>query len=253
MKIPTFVDVLDKTKAWRDSNTPEALEEARKLLEAGVAEYDDALPLGDELVLVFKGQGKLDEAIEWLVRLEQRFKHIGEETLCRWGGIYKLRAKQKMEKGSPGAAELDYRESERYYARAYEEYHTFYPRINELTMHFVRAGLAKELRREKEAAILLRDVHARAEAMLDDPIVWEQRKRDDAVWTAASRGEACLLLGRWVDASANYSEAILAANGKKFYHDCMRDQIRDELIPAFARLSLVIEGPLADPENFFAL
>src|ERR1043165_6467124 len=160
MAIPTFLDILKQATAWRVENTRDALEKARELLVEGMKEYDDALPLGDELVLVLKGLGRFDEAIEQLRQLERRFKQIGEETLCRWGSLFKQRANRTLAGGGIGEALRDFQESERFYARAFEQHQAFYPRINELTARFVRASLTKQVGRDQEAANLLRQTGA---------------------------------------------------------------------------------------------
>jgi hypothetical protein len=250
MRIATYVDVLNEAKAWRATNTKDALHKADEILRKAMEEFDDALPLGDERVLVLKGLGELDKATQLLRELESRFKQIGEETLCRWGSILKLRANLALKEGGLGAAEYYFSESERYYARAYEEHHTFFPRINQLTVRFVRAGLAKELG-NSDATKLLQFTETDARNMLSDPTIWKPRKADDNVWSPASRGEACVLLRRWAEAEAAYSEAMHAAGVRQFYFDCMGSQIRDVLIPAFARLQLSFEGKLAQPDLFF--
>jgi tetratricopeptide (TPR) repeat protein len=251
MIIPTYLDVLHKANEWRATNTPEALKKAAEVLQAGMEEYDDSLPLGDELVLVLKVRGDLDGAINVLRQLDRKFKQVGEETLCRWGSVLKLRANIALGTAGLGAAEMDYRDSERYYARAYDEHHTFYPRINQLSVRFVRAGLAKQLGPDGESDKLLASVQEDAKTMLTDSTMWRLRKHDDSVWSAASRGEAWALLGKWPAAEAGYIEALRAANRQQFYHDCMMRQMRDVLIPAFARLSIQVEGLLAKPEEFF--
>jgi tetratricopeptide (TPR) repeat protein len=255
MPIPTYRDVLARATAWRAENTPEALGQARDALVQGMKDYPAVLPLGDELVLVLKQLKDLDGAVELLRDLERRFKQaVGEETLCRWGSILKARANQKLASGGLGEAMNDFTESERYYGRAYEKFMGFYPRINQLTVRFVRASLAKKMGNEQQAAELLADVERDAVRMLADPEIWSKQPRsDDPIWSAASRAEACVLLRRWSDAEQAYGEAIRLASGRKFYHECMRDQILWVLKPAFERLSLTIQGPLSDPEKFFAL
>lgn len=243
---PTFRDVLLQATAWRRENTPDALDRARKVLTDAVEQYPEALPLGDELVLVLKQQRDYDEAIAQLRGLERRFKHVTEETLCRWGSLFKSRANQRLAAGGLSEGLRDLADSERYYGRAYQEHHTFYPRINELTVRFVRAGLTR-------AADLLADVEAKAAEMLADATVWQPRKADDLVWSAASRGEACVLLRRWADAEKAYGDAMHLAAGRRFYYDCMRDQLVGVIFPAFERLGLTVEGKLTDPAAFFAV
>jgi hypothetical protein len=80
-----------------------------------------------------------------------------------------------------------------------------------------------------------------------------ERKPDDHIWIPATQGEANVLLANWTAAEIAYADAIRQAAGKKFYHDCMRDQIKQLLLPAFKRLDLPFEGKLSDPDGFFAI
>jgi hypothetical protein len=250
VRIATYLDVLNEARTWRATNTPEALRNADEILRNGMEEFDDALPLGDERVLVLKNLGELDQATQLLRELQGRFKQIGEETLSRWGSILKLRATLALKEGGLGAAESYFRESEDYYGRAYEEHRTFFPRINQLTVRFVRASIAKLLG-QRDWTRLLASTEADALVMLSESRVWKHHKGDDNVWSPASRGEACMLLRKWPEAETAYAEAMQAAGGKQWYFDCMANQIRDILIPAFDRLQIPFEGRLAQPDQFF--
>ncbi len=253
MKVPTYLDVLSEARKWRISNTSEAMAQAINDLDTGMKKYPDALPLGEEYVLLLKETGKLDEAIAELRKLEQRFKQIGEETLCRWGSLLRLRAGNALASGGLGAAETDLLAAEARYARAYEEFGTHYPRINQLTTRFVRAGLARRMQQFARSANLLRAVETDAAAMLVDPRIWSKLKPHDNVWAAASRGEACALLRQWDHAEAAYSEALRTAGTDAFPPSAMARQIREWLIPTFGWLGGAVEGKLANPDAFFKL
>ncbi len=168
MKIATHHAVLAKAKKWRTNNTAENRAEAIQNLEDGMRRFQDALSLGEELVLLHKENGQLDLAIECLRKLERRFKQIGEETLCRWGSVLRLRGLRELAGHALGAAMADLQKAEAFFARAFEEFVTHYSRINELTTRFVRAGLARQLKDETTSGQLVRSVEIDAKALLDD-------------------------------------------------------------------------------------
>lgn len=253
MTILTHHHVLAAAMKWRTSNTEANRSAAITILKDGMTRFSDALALGEELVLLHKESGDLDIAISLLRTLERRFKQIGEETLCRWGSVLRLRANISLASNAIGAAEVDLKEAEEYYARAFEEFGTHYPRINELTTRFARAGLARLLNDESKSANLLRTVEADAESMLADARIWSRLKPHDNVWAPASRGEACLLLEWWDNAEAAYTEAIRASGAEEFPRISMAKQVRETLIPAFQRLGREIKQRLAKPNEFFLI
>jgi len=251
MKIRTHLDVLKQASVWRDENSVPARKTAHDLLVSGLKEFPEALPIGDELVLVLKKEKRIDDAIVLLEQLNRRFRQIGEETLCRWASIHKLRAMERMGSKAYAQAIMDCEESEKFCARAYEQHHSFYPRINELSVRFLRAALLEALQHSEESLALLALVDADLRKMLADPIVWTPRKSDDEIWSRATRGEALFLLRRWDEAESAYGEAIRGAGDKKFYSDCMADQLEKMLNPAMNLLGIPIGGKLANPNDFF--
>jgi hypothetical protein len=253
MKIATHHEVLKDAKKWRTSNTAESRAKAIKILERGMTRFTDALSLGEELVLLHKENGQLDLAIQTLRKLECRFQQIGEETLCRWGSVLRLRGLRELAGNALGAALADVKEAEAYFARAFEEFGTHYPRINALTTRFIRAGLARQMEGETVSGNLVRSVKADARALLDDERIWTRLKPDDHVWAPASRGEACFLLEDWDCAEAAYAEAVQAAGAEAFPRQCMAKQIHDILLPAFERLGREVSPKLANPDQFFGI
>ena len=253
LHIPTYLNVLKAAGIWRKTSTPDALRSAENILREGLEEHHYALPLADELALVLEKQDRDNEAFQLLQELGERLKDAGEETLARFGKIYKKLADKQIETGHYAAAVPRLEESERQYALAFEKFTGFYPRINELTVRFVRAGVAKALNQPGIADRLVQSVRDDALKMLADPALWTPRNDDDNIWIPATQGEANVLLARWPAAEKAYSEAIRQAAGKRFYHDCMRDQIKHLLLPAFQRLGMPFEGKLRDPDAFFAL
>ncbi|MGL4465107.1 MAG: tetratricopeptide repeat-containing protein [Planctomycetia bacterium] len=257
MKIPTYLDALQEAAALRRTDpSPENLEAARTILETAFQVYPHALPLGDELVLVLEKMGRDSDAAQLLNELARRFGDKGEETLCRLAKLYKKRAGWPPAAGGEAAAYNALKESEALYARAYEKSYHFYPRINELSVRFLRAAVSKMLLKSTAAAnvddpaALLDDVAAKADELRNDPAAWKPRLDDDHVWIPATRGELLILLDRWEEAAAAYLEALAKAGGSKFYYKCMKDQAA-KLMQAAVVLGRRPVGGLADPEAFF--
>jgi hypothetical protein len=252
LHIPTYLDILEAAGVWRSTGSEDALKTAEDILRQGLIEHHYALPLVDELALVLEKQGRDSEAFQLLQDLGERFKDAGEETLARFGKIYKKLADQQIANGHYAAADPNLEESERQYGLAFDKSTGFYPRINQLTIRFVRAGVANVLGKPEIAERLVQSVRDDARRMLADPALWLARKPDDYIWIPATQGEANLLLGNWPAAEIAYGEAIHQAAGKKFYHYCMCDQIKNLLFPTFQRLGIPFEGKLRAPNAFFA-
>jgi tetratricopeptide (TPR) repeat protein len=240
-------------RLWRKSNQVEHLEQAKKRLTALQREFPYVLAVGHELVLVLEKLGDVERAIQLLELLERQFRQLDEETLCRWGTIFKKRGEQALsQRPDVTQAIHDFEQAGQYYERAYEVQRGFYPRINELTLQFLQAALWKELREYETGQRLLDDVRRKVDRLLADAGVWRARKDDDHIWLPATKGEAHVLAGDWGRASDRYGDAMAAARGQHFYVVCMRDQLK-MLFDACCRLGIVAEGPLADPDNFFRL
>ena len=257
-RIPDYTDVLKEAVNLRKENSAQSLSAAKtKLLEALRQFPTAALPLTDELVTVLLYQNQDTAAKGELDKLIGRFPDPGEETLCRFGKIYKRIAERYRQSNSVPQAINNLQISEEYYHKAFEKSKGFYPLINELTIRFLRAVLLKSSDEGEASQVLLGEIRAAAKKMLDDPQVWLERKADDHIWVPATRGEALLLRGEFDEAEIAYEEAkkqALKEPGQaKFYFDCMRDQIRNFLIPAYEQLDLAFTGPLATPESFFQL
>jgi tetratricopeptide (TPR) repeat protein len=244
---------LTQARLWRASNTRPALEQARELLVRMRARYPYVLAVAHELILVLEKLGDVDGAVRELEELERTFPSLDEETLARGGRLYKtLAARTAGDKAGLGRAVCLLETAERYYHRAFEVRKGFYPRVNELTVRFLRAGKLAALGNVPEAQKTLREARSEAREMLEDPTVWESRRDDDVVWLPATRGEIAFLCGDWSAAEAEYGKAKRAANGKVFYFRAMRDQLR-LLAAACEKLNITPLGPLSDPDAFFAL
>lgn len=252
VKIPTYLDVIEQARVWRKSSSLEDLHTAERILRSGLEQHPYALPIGDELVLVLEKLGRDDEALAMLRKLETQFRDAGEETLCRFGKIFKKRADSKNASGSPAAAISHLIEAEKYYERAYEKSYGFYPRINQLTLRFLRAALLAQMGQTEEAQSLLAVVREDAQKILIDPALWKQRLPDDDIWIEATRAETHLLLGDWTTAAQAYQEAVQLAGENQFYFDCMSRQV-SMLLDAYRNLQIIPQGDLANPEAFFRI
>jgi hypothetical protein len=250
--IPTYQSVLAEAGAWRKSPDAAALQRAETILRQGLTDYPFAPAVRDELALVLEQQGRDAEAYELVREYAERVLDAGEETLARVGKIFKKLAEGQLARGNLAAAYTSFAEAERYYGYAFDKTQGFYPRINQLSVRLARAAVARELGRTEEAEQLVKAVQTDTRAFLAQPDHWRARKPDDAIWMPATQGEANVLLGNWPAAEAAFADAMRAAGGDRFYHDCMSGQLRSLVLPALQRLGLPIEGRLADPAPFFA-
>jgi hypothetical protein len=251
-----YSEILSESKRLQASNTDADRKLAINMLEDGMVDHPDVLALGEELVLAYKGGGELDKAISLLEKLEKEFDIIGEETLCRWGSVLKLKANEAVKRNAAGEAISCFRKAERYLRRAFDEFGTHYPRINELTVRFCLAGLLMSNEAQDRARKLLYSVQSDADAMLKDPEIWSAKKLkpQDKAWAPASQGEANILLQRWEAAERSYTAALSALDPEdKRARQAMADQVINVLKPAFVRLELSFNGKLADTVTFFNL
>ena len=81
---------------------------------------------------------------------------------------------------------------------------------------------------------------------------WRPRLKDDAVWMAATRGEAALLLCKWEEAAAHYGAALAQPVREPHHPNTIKEQVC-RIITALDLLGVQVGGPLANPEVFFAV
>lgn len=250
MKIPTYRDVIAEARLYRQDSVPERLLRAEEILRRGLADHPYALPIADELAHVLELQGRDDEAMRLLTDQKRRFGG-SEETLCRFGKLYKKRA-ARLRVTSPPRALASLEEAEEAYRHAYELSHSFYPRINQLTMRFLRASLRVTLAPLSESQPLLREVREDAVLLLQEPAIWRPRLDDDNVWIPAMEGETHLLVGNWPNARSAYEEALRAADGREYYLSRMCAQV-ELLRDGYRDLAINVGSPFDDPRLFFGL
>jgi tetratricopeptide (TPR) repeat protein len=164
--------------------------------------YRYVLALWQELAFALKQAGEREDALRLLGELEAEFPTLDEETLCRWGGLFKQDGHEAL-RGTGGAtvAERCYQNALEKYERAYQLRRDPYPGINVATLWFLRAGLARELGRTTEAADDQARARAVARELLADRSRWPKRLPDDNIWMPATEAEAALFLERWGEAA----------------------------------------------------
>lgn len=251
MKIPTYRDVLTEARAYRNEVHPQSLGRAEEILRRGLEDHPYALSLADELAHVLELQGKDDEVMEMLKDVKRRFLGGGEETLCRFGKLYKKRA-ARLRDASPLRALASLEEAEKVYRQAFETSHSFYPRINQLTTRFLRASLLAKLGETSDGQAVLRTVREDAELLLKEPALWRPRLEDDNVWIPATEGEAHLLMENWPHAEASYAEARHEADSREYYLARMCAQV-ELLREGYRAFQIDVGPPFDDLRRFFGL
>lgn len=143
---------------------------------------------------------------------DERCPHPHEETLCRWGRLWKDRGDRWLDAGqdTPAAA-CCYREALRFYEQAYALGQNYYPGINVATLSL----LVGDAGRAGNMARTLRDALA-------------QRPRDgslDTLWRLATEAEANLLLGEHAQAAVLYQSALRHARCQPHMREAMLRQV----------------------------
>jgi len=253
-EIPTYREPLQQAQALRAQADADSLQKAVSILLEARKFYVDAMPLGEELAVVLTMQDKTEAVHALLTEMKQDYGDATVEMLCRFGKLHKKLADSSCMSGSAATAINQLEIAEKYYAEAFENSKLFYPRINQLTMRFLRAALLKGFD-EKSIPLyseLLQQTRQEAQELLQTPSLWTMTQSDDSIWVPATMGEAHLLLGQYAQAETSYRTAMKEANGKKFYFDCMAAQVK-MLAKACDQLGQPIVGDLATPDTFFTL
>ena len=180
--------------------------------------YPHVLAIGQELVLALMECGEHERAEQVLMELETRFTNLDEETLCRWGRLFKDRGDRLRRPPlvgpdrsgpDPELAGDFYRRSLEKYDQAYRIRFGHYPGINKATLLLILGSLKPPgpgsgppprsctSRRSWPAGCLANRRAGRREQP-DDPTVWHP----------ATAGEAHLLRREWAEAAAQYREAL---------------------------------------------
>jgi tetratricopeptide (TPR) repeat protein len=239
---------------------------AVELLQELWRKYPYVLAVGNELVFALLQTGRREDAMNLLTRLEPRFQVIDEDTLSRWGRIFKDDGDKELQKASRDLdlADGHYRKAIERYDRAYQVGRGFYSGINkaallmlcaslnrELTWAADQAGDAKKtLGYARQAEEDYQSARALAKELYDNRQHWQTRLPDDNIWLPATAGEAALLLERWEESAERYRDALRQANVQPFHPQSMRKQV-ERILGAFQKLGAAPQGPFTDLDSLF--
>jgi tetratricopeptide (TPR) repeat protein len=172
--------------------------------------YPHVLEIAEELALTLVNLKQHAEAEEVLRQIGRRYTNFSEETLCRWGRLWKDKGIEARIPGKEDGADVRgfFSRALEQYRRAYELRDKYYPGINVATLLFA-------LGRTAEA----RKVAHRVLASLDYAD-GEQEMR----WITATRAEALLLL-----------KPDTPSKAEEYYRQAVRDQHTDAQTKAAMR------------------
>jgi uncharacterized protein YacL (UPF0231 family) len=244
---------------WRDATDGERgarLKQAEADLESLRQQFRYVLEIGHELVLVLEKQGKIQQAGELAAQLEKEFTVLDDETLCRFGKLHKRAAIDAEAAGVVGAALEEFGIAETFYGKAYELSQAFYPRINQLSLRFARAGLLKQLSdsadsaRRAEGQQLAETVQQDAIDMLNEVAIWHRVNADDDIWAPASQAEAKFLARQWKESDSAYRGVLKTLANRTTYIDIIRRQL-ELLVRSARRAEMSMDGLFADLDALF--
>jgi serine/threonine protein kinase len=250
-KSPDFRRPLKQAWAWTREKTGESLPRALLLLEELKARYPHALPIRYELALALVELGRPDDALRELEAAGREHKVLDEDTLSLRGRCWKDAGDRALSQHLESEALRLYGLAEEDYRKAYALRRDRFPGINVATLRFLRAALASRLGQTAQSSDLLQASRQMARALLAGKDRWVRRLSDDNVWMAATEAEAHLLLGDWELAEELYGKARQQDNYRAFHAGTMRAQVA-RLTEAYRRLEQAPQGPLFDPDAFFA-
>ena len=264
-RYPGYREPLQIAWGWNRSGDPVKVAQAHTLLTALAEHYAHVLHVWYELAFNLVKQKKRDEALALLARIGERFPGmLDEDVLSLWGRCCKNRGDDYLNAGLKLPAErraervADFTEADGAYQEACTRYEQAYllnsnwfPGINLATLRLLRAALAADLDRKAERDDYLTASRHLAAELLQAAPAWTKHLEDDKIWMAATRAKAQLLLGHWDDAAAQYRIALDQPNLQPDNPKTMKDQVR-RIADAYGLLRIPMEGPLADPERFFA-
>jgi tetratricopeptide (TPR) repeat protein len=260
---PSFHKPLELARTLNRSGEDAQRLTALRLLDGLRKQYPHVLAVGQEFVLALIESGEPDRAELALKSLEHTFANLDEETLCRWGRLFKDRGDDYLE--LPGAvsnrfapnrdrAQEFYRRSLDKYDQAFEIRSGPYPGINKATLLLIlgslkaqQTGLApgsiKEFFESEELARKL--LECQASWNVDHP-------DDETIWHSATAGEAQLLLREWTQAAVLYREALNARNINQHARESMLRQV-ERILAAFRSLGVAIPPPFDDITSLFTV
>jgi tetratricopeptide (TPR) repeat protein len=258
---PSFHKPLELARILNRSGEDSQRIKALRLLDGLRKVYPHVLAVGQEFVLALIESGEHDRAELALKSLEHTFANLDEETLCRWGRLFKDRGDDYLElpgavsnryAPNPEIAMEFYRKSLEKYDRAYQIRSGYYPGINKATLLLILGSLKAGQTSQTPGSIKeLFESEELARKLLTSRTSWKVDHPDDAtIWHSATAGEAQLLLREWSQAAALYREALNAKNLNHHARETMLRQV-ERVLAAYRSLGVAISPPFDDTTAFF--
>lgn len=240
---------LELARRWMQSNRQQ---DARRLLEELFKRFSHSIEIGQQLALAYLETGDRANATRVLDRLDVLCRNPQEEVLVRRGRLMRDAADKHLERDahrSEAAAATPalecYRQAHKMYLAAWNVRSGHYPGINVATLHLLIASLVREpTERDSQLAMCSH----MAKTLLSCRAQWVSEHADDAVWHAATAGEAFLLQQDWNAAADAYQSAQRLPQFLPGHNKSMRGQVV-RILEAFQRLGIEPEGDFIDLER----
>jgi hypothetical protein len=252
---------LGVAKDWTRSGDDAQRRDAVALLDGLMKRYPHVLAVGQELVLALLECREYDRAGRVLAGLERAFPSLDEETLCRWGRLFKDCGDGAMRRPwadpdgrppDPDLAERSYRIALAKYGLAYRDWSGPYAGINKATLLLVVGALRPlapgvsppgEVRQSEELAAELLKARPNWRSDLPD---------DPTVWNPATAAEAHLLLWQWPEAADLYRGVAEGRRVTPHARDAMYRQA-ERILAGLRNLGVTVPQPFTDPPGLFGV
>jgi hypothetical protein len=262
---PSYHQPLNLARALSRSGEEPTRIKALALLEGLRKRYPYVLAVGQEFVLALIECDQHERAEHVLKGLENTFTRLDEESLCRWGRLFKNRGDDYLELAAGSASSQfvpDFERAEEFYRRSLAKYDQayrirggHYPGINKATLLLLAGSLRARRTGQAPGSSLTMELIESVDlagTLLKNWTSWEtDQPEDERLWHPATAGEAHLLRREWAQATARYCEAMEASTITHLARESMRRQV-DRIILAFGYLGVSIPPPLGDSDAFFA-
>ena len=204
---PGFDTPLEIAREWLYSGEDCRRQQALLLLVGLEQRYPHAPQIGQVLVLALIDLGQFDEARLKLLDVERRFRNPDEETLARWGRLFREQGEQALVNAETKddyrrIAVEHFRQSLKKYREAYEVRESHFPLVNCAELLLTIASLDDSDRDEN-----LENSRSLARQLLQSRPNWPDAMPDDNIWHLATEAHGHLLLQEWEFAAEKYREA----------------------------------------------
>jgi hypothetical protein len=259
---PSYHKPLELARALIRSGEEAKRDDALRLLEVLLKRYPHVLAIGQEYLLGLIECDRHDRAELALRALENTFANLDEETLCRWGRLFKDRGDDYFElhgavsnRFAPNRdmAMVFYRKSLEKYDQAYRIRSGYYPGINKATLLLIVGSLKAQPTGQADGPSTERvESEELARKLLEGRASWGADRSDDAtIWHPATAGEAHLLRQEWAQAAVLYREALNGSDLTPHARASINRQV-GRILAAFRNLGIAIPPPFDDLSAFFA-